>query len=407
MIDRIPLIQDGETYVLAGPDENVRMNLIQLIGEGATYLAYKAVEEVNGIPKRVCVIKEYHPAEKGMFEYKREKAGEPLQLAPNTRGIKVFSEEQAKSLYQEEILNQEENAKQEVQKATDLFYNQAKQENSPFLYQTEYFTRLGDTYYLKVDTSEGRTLYDYLKENGKGYLSLKEGLEMTRKLLDVTTQVLGDRYIHGDIKPQNIWICGQGSAVTPILLDLGSAFKRDEYCCEGFESWSEEEVISKADYIVKNKGIGCSTKGYCNDKVNAFYDAKVAYYNAKDLVDWRATPENVRFKHKAAVQLLEAMNQLDVSSDLFSIVETMSYCVTQKNQTMEAEDDAAAYKFFSQMLKKNREEGYTSAMQLHSDLNKLERILNKDAEPEVLLEAIQKSLSDIRDIDPNLFGKIK
>lgn len=406
MMNRVPLIQEGETFLLEGPDRNVKMKLIQLIGAGATYLAYKAVEEVNGISRRVCIIKEYHPAEKGVLEYKREKTGEPLCLVANNHFLQIFSEEQVQALLQEEIQNQEENAKQEVQKATELFYNATKQENSPFLYQTEYFTRMGDTYYLKVDTSEGRTLHDYLKETEKGYLSLREGLEITKKLLEVTKQVLGDRYLHGDIKPQNIWMCGNGAALTPILLDLGSAFKREEYCCEGFESWSEEEILSKADSIVKNKGIGCSTKGYCNRKVNAFYDAKVAYCGAKELAEWKATPENKRFRKKAAVQLLETMLQVDASSDLYSILETMSYCVTPKNSKLEMKGDEAAYTFFSKILKKNREEGYDSVEQVQSDLKKLERILNKDAEPEVLLAAIRATLPDISDIDPKLFGKI-
>lgn len=419
MIERIPLIKNGENYLLTDAAGNVKVRLIQVVGEGGTYLVYKAVEEVDGVAQNVCIIKEAYPGTDeetfSLFQYTREQPGQELKLVFQSPYLKNLSEEQKRLVYQEELQKQEENAMREVQTAKELFYNQEKQENSPYLYRTEYFTRLGDTYYLKLDTSEGRTLHSYIKENENGCLSLSESLEMMKKLLEILAQLFDGAYIHGDIKPQNVWLCGQGAAMSMVLLDMGSCFPLQEYCCTDFEAWSEEEVIQKADFIVKNRGIGCSTKGYCNMQMSQFFDAKAAYYGARELAALNPVKSNQKNKYRAAVRLLEAMNHLNIGADLYSAVETMFYCVTGRNYNGESETDLepilqeprAVCEYFSNILKKNQKEGYASIELLKRDLKKLERMMNREADPDILLDAIRNSLPDIHNIDPSLFGKIK
>lgn len=418
MMERVPLMKAGENYLLkASSGRTVR--LIETIGEGGTYLAYKAVEEINGVPQKVCVILEWNPVcdeeAFSMIQYKREESGEELRIMLRSPYDEILSEEEKEKIYQEELQHQEENALREVQNAKELFYDEEKQENSPYLYHIEYFTRRGDTYYLKIDTSEGCTLHRHIKEHAQGHLSFQEGLEIIKKLLEILSSLSERGYIHGDIKPQNIWLSGQGAAMSQKLLDMGSAFKRQEYDCQDFETWSEAEIIQKADYIIKNRGIGCSTKGYCNSNMNQFFDAKAAYYGARELAAINPIKMNIKNQYKAAVRLLETMKQVDVSADLYSSVETLFYCVAGKNYSGETEaelqqllkEPRAVCERFANIIKKNRKEGYTSIEALKKDLNKLERILNREADPEVLLEAIRDTLPDIQHIDPSIFGKIK
>lgn len=420
MSERVPLIRDGENYLLSSEENNVQVRLIRQVGEGGTYLVYKAVEEVDGVPQNVCIIKEAYPrTEEESFsklQYVREEPGQEIRLMPRSFYMNYLSEEQKASVYHEERMQQEENAFREVQMARELFFNKEKQENSPYLYRTEFFARMGDTYYLKLDTSEGQTLHSYSKENERGHLSLQESLQMTKKLLEILTQVFGDAYLHGDIKPQNIWIRGHGEAMSMVLLDMGSAFSlQGDYCCKGYESWTEADVIQKADFIVKNRGIGCSTKGYCSPEMNAFFDAKAAYYSARELAVMDSREIIVQNQMKAAARLLEAMNRLNVTADLYGVVETMYYCATGRNYDGETETELeellqetiVVCQCFADILKKNREAGYVSIEALQKDLHKLECIMNRDADPEVLLDAIRHTLPDIQHIDPRLFGKIK
>lgn len=419
MMARVPLIEGDETYLLTDSTGKVQMRLIQVVGEGGTYIAYKAVEEVDGIAQNVSIILEFYPCTEeetfSMLQYTREKPGQELKLIPKSSYMKLLSDEQKKTVYEEEICKQEENALREIETARTLFYNKEKKENSPYLYRTEYFTRMGDTYYLKLDTSEGQTLRDYIKEQEEEKLSLRESLELTRKILEILSQLLEGVYIHGDIKPQNIWICGKGAAMSMKLLDMGSFFSLQEYRCPGFEAWSKEEIIQKADDIVKNRGIGCSTKGYCNSDMSLFFDAKTAYYSARELAALNPLKVNIGYQYKAAVRLLDAMNRLRISVDLYSVVETMFYCVAGKNYSGEMKEELEELiqesrmvcQYFAEILRKNQGEGYLSVEELRKDLKKLEKLLNKEADPDVLLEAIQNTLPDIQNIEPGLFGKIK
>ena len=83
MTARIPIIKDGESFLLANASGRT-VRLIETIGEGGTYHAYKAVEEVNGVPEKVCVILEWNPIREedtfSMFQYKREYPGRELKI---------------------------------------------------------------------------------------------------------------------------------------------------------------------------------------------------------------------------------------------------------------------------------------------------------------------------------------
>ena len=178
---------------------------------------------------------------------------------------------------------------------------------------------------------------------------------------------------------------------------------------------SKKDEVLNSDYIIKNRGIGCSTKGYCNTSMNEFFDAKAAYYGARELAAINPINFNIRNQYKAAVRLLETMNELDVSADLYSVVETMFYCVAGRNYKGETEKELeellhetnVVCKYFANILRTNQKAGYTSIEAVQKDLKKLECMLNREADPEVLLEAIRGTLPNIQHIDPKLFGKIK
>ena len=149
--------------------------------------------------------------------------------------------------------------------------------------------------------------------------------------------------------------------------------------------------------------------------MSAFFDAKAAYYSARELASLNPRGINLRNQSKVAVRLLDAMNHLNVSADLYGVVETLYYCVTGRNYDGETEaeledlleEPAVVCKWFANILKKNREEGYPSIEALRKDLHRLECMMNREADPEILLDSIRRTLPDTKHINPRLFGKIK
>ena len=139
---RVPLIDAGESYLLQGTMGRTA-RLIEIIGEGGTYQAYKAVEEVDGVPQRVCVILEWNPVQEedtfSVIQYIRERPGQEIRIVLRRPYDEILSEEKKKKVYRDELRQQEENALREVQTAKELFYDEEKQENSPYLYHIEYF----------------------------------------------------------------------------------------------------------------------------------------------------------------------------------------------------------------------------------------------------------------------------
>jgi serine/threonine protein kinase len=75
-----------------------------------------------------------------------------------------------------------------------------------------------NTAYLVMEYQEGLSLTEYLQQHGT--LNQEELLGMVLPLLDALKQIHDEKFLHRDIKPNNIYIRHDKS---PVLLDFGSA----------------------------------------------------------------------------------------------------------------------------------------------------------------------------------------
>jgi serine/threonine protein kinase len=79
-----------------------------------------------------------------------------------------------------------------------------------------------DTAYMVMELLEGQTLEERIRERGK--LNHREVLDLALHLLDALGEVHAAGMLHRDIKPDNIFLCSNGSADARIvLIDFGSA----------------------------------------------------------------------------------------------------------------------------------------------------------------------------------------
>ncbi len=79
-----------------------------------------------------------------------------------------------------------------------------------------------DTAYMVMELLEGQTLEQRIREQGK--LNHREVLDLALHLLDALGEVHTAGMLHRDIKPDNIFLCSNGSADARIvLIDFGSA----------------------------------------------------------------------------------------------------------------------------------------------------------------------------------------
>ena len=317
---------------------------------------------------------------------------------------------------EQEMLRQRTKVLREVRSAQELYFD--GKENSPYVYRTEFFGREGNSYYVKLDTSKGKTLKNIIREKGK--VTLREAIEFCDKLLVIMKTLLDGKvkYFHCDIKPEDIWIRGEGAAASMILLDMGSVFKKEEYSFESLEDLSLEELFERADRIADNEGIGCSSEGYCCGKLRNFYNQKMAYQDAKEIASIIPILPNLEEKEKAAGALLKAINEIDLSVDLYSALQVLFYCSTgeeylgngvytvEKIMGLTGEAEMVC-DWLLHMLKKNTAPGYESIEELGQDLKTLKRLLEKGADPRVLLQGVKNNLPEIKGIDTRLFGKIE
>lgn len=79
--------------------------------------------------------------------------------------------------------------------------------------------KANDTGYLVMNYHQGISLSEHVKSNG-GKISESETIKLTLPLLDGLAEVHNKKFLHRDIKPQNIYITENGR---PILLDFGAA----------------------------------------------------------------------------------------------------------------------------------------------------------------------------------------
>ena len=97
--------------------------------------------------------------------------------------------------------------------------------NSPYVYHSELFTHFGDSSYIVMDTNEGNTLYTVMRKT----LTPEKCLRYIYQLLIIVDHLNNKGYLHGDIKPQNIWIRGENENQSMLLLDFGTAMHLSDF----------------------------------------------------------------------------------------------------------------------------------------------------------------------------------
>ncbi len=90
--------------------------------------------------------------------------------------------------------------------------------NHPNIVRILHFFTCENTAYLVMEYQEGLSLTEYLQQHGT--LNQEELLGMVLPLLDALKQIHDEKFLHRDIKPNNIYIRHDKS---PVLLDFGSA----------------------------------------------------------------------------------------------------------------------------------------------------------------------------------------
>lgn len=90
--------------------------------------------------------------------------------------------------------------------------------NHPAIVPILFFFRENNTAYFVMRYIQGRTLQNYVKEQGK--ISEKDLLKIMLQVLDGLQVVHKANTLHRDVKPQNIYLSEEGF---PLLLDFGAA----------------------------------------------------------------------------------------------------------------------------------------------------------------------------------------
>jgi len=95
----------------------------------------------------------------------------------------------------------------------------AKFKNHPSIVRIITFFRENNTAYFVMDYYEGLSLSKYLESFG-GKIDEKSAIKIILPILDGLSKVHNENYIHGDIKPSNIYLTKE---MQSILLDFGAA----------------------------------------------------------------------------------------------------------------------------------------------------------------------------------------
>ena len=280
------------------------------------------------------------------------------------------------------------------------------EDNNPYIKKAEILPRMenrGDTLYVVLDTAKGQTLHSLIREQGR--FSIEVAVDYLEKLLEIIHTLLGEKFLHGDIKPENIWLQGNVPNQQMVLLDFGSAFAYQDYQVEikkpeGLRAW--------ADGLLENTGIGTYSEGYESLLIKQFADAKENYANEDEDDEEGCT--------KRAEALLKIMNQLNISVDIFSAVQMFFYMITGTIYTEEVVREELIRElnlselvidYLLEMMMKNQDNYYTSVDKVKEDLRVLQTLYVKGAHPKVLIQNLRQSMLKSMEIDTVLLGEVK
>ena len=379
------------------------MDMFRMVGAGGSSLVYLA--RVNG--QYGCVIKEYYPA------------GETLSGASYIRDMKSgkISLEGSEQQQQLEKVQQEKQVQYECDMINQLYGttdDPGKNNNHILHFQNKNeFYRIGDTVYVVLQTTNGCTLYDKVQQ--LGHFPVEEAIDTVLKLVAIIKAMLTDKAcLHGDIKPENIWMgSDDASSDTEVLylIDFGSSFFYNMDLQE--VSKSEETILKRADEIAANPGIACSSKNYCSFPLYAVYRAKERYLRNRNMTN--------------AKKLLRQISQINGSSDLFSIMKTFYFMIAGEDYNVDTplDDDALAQviacqkevnwslkrgiaKRINQIMRKNDRMEYSSALEVRRDLQIVKAMCRRQTIPEVWIESVVNGpVKEIPDFDPLLMCSVK
>lgn len=356
--DNIELpLQDG--FLLCDETGTEQVRLLALISRGGSCLAYRGVRSRNG-RNFACIVKEYFPKE--AYEdgiYIRDNVGDDIKILPEYR--------------EKELRIQEENVERELAMNQNVYFNPGEdQSNNPYAFQLERLcTKKGDTSYLIIDTDEGETLYSTMEKS----LCPDDCLKYIYQLLVIVRHLSKKGYIHGDIKPENIYVRGQGANQSLCLLDFGSVVPLREYQ-KDLSQLSVKEIFAAADQIILNTTLGSTTREYGSMGLLAIRNHKRLYKSADP-------------SFERAQALIEAVNQLSVKDDLYSVVKITEELFEKAD--MDQEQRESIKDTLADIRLKNQNTGYLSVEELRGDIEILETILHNGAHPAVLTKNMAES----------------
>lgn len=356
--DNIELpLQDG--FLLCDETGTEQVRLLALISRGGSCLAYRGVRSRNG-RNVACIVKEFFPKE--AYEdgiYIRDNVGDDIKILPEYR--------------EKELQIQKENVERELAMNQNIYFNPGEdQSNNPYAFQLERLcTKKGDTSYLIIDTDEGETLYSTMEKS----LCPDDCLKYIYQLLVIVRHLSKKGYIHGDIKPENIYVRGQGANQSLCLLDFGSVVPLREYQ-KDLSQLSVKEIFAAADQIILNTTLGSTTREYGSMGLLAIRNHKRLYKSADP-------------SFERAQALIEAVNQLSVKDDLYSVVKITEELFEKAD--MDQEQRESIKDTLADIRLKNQNTGYLSVEELRGDIEILETILHNGAHPAVLTKNMAES----------------
>ena len=414
---------------MTGDNGTTKVDVIAVVGKGGTSLCYKGVKRGSGLEgDKAVIIKEYYPVELpegSKFAYRR---GEDGKLKIEVLEEYLGKLEERKQIIEEELRKRDNNVKRECMTAQNLFFDVIRSENSADMDQVRVFKK-GDensTTYVIIDTQEGCTLRNLLNRRAEGtfYFGLKGAIKYVRELLSVLEKLMFEKnYVHGDLKPENIYISGNLEAVFSAedrevnikILDFGSVFCKEDYRYEDInqEDINYQEKIEKAAAeIMANEGLGYASSGYKSPQITRRINARNNYYaNPRSIIN--------------AEELVRSTKNVDESADCYSIMQIFfeliigrvypgdgsltSYELKKLLRKNEKEINIKYLKsivaFLEKMSSKMVNEHYKTPKEIRKDIAILEEIYTGGGHPSVMLEKTERK-QDTTEIESVLFGEI-
>ena len=177
-----------ESFVICDEYGLNKVQGLELKGTGGSALVYLGT--LNGI--RGCVVKEFYPYEEqwgAKFDYIRDKATGEIILCPRSKNV----EEKKRQLLEEELAKQRSEIEAEIQMMDRVFCADGYHNSNHVLPQL-YLTQKGDTHYVVLDTREGKTLYDKVKDAQDGHMGIQAAMEDALVLFEMVRTMFDGKY---------------------------------------------------------------------------------------------------------------------------------------------------------------------------------------------------------------------